>query len=280
MKLRPNVAQVFNLPCRRFLICASRSDRPIANRRHGRLETCATSLRAFTLLEVLLAVVIAAGLMVVALSYYQRAADLRSKLLEESERLATVRLLMDRLSSDLRTAFAEPRQGFSGTSDSLRFVHAGTPSPLNLADGALKLVTYGVVTNADGTNAVVIGFNRVEAPIVEFKIASTNAEPLSFNGGMDIASQTNQVVEPLTRAIRFAHFRYFDGASWRESWSAVELPLAVEASFGAEPISPEDDEYPYEVFRRVIFVPAGIMPEDPDDYLFPATGSPTMEGGL
>jgi len=63
-------------------------------------------------------------LLVVAISYYQRSADLRGKLLEESGRLTTIRLVMDRLSGDLRTAFAEPRQGFSGTVDSMRFVHA------------------------------------------------------------------------------------------------------------------------------------------------------------
>src|SRR5687767_16033490 len=87
--------------------------------------------RGFTLVEVILAVVIAAGLLVVAISYYQRATELRARLIEESERLTTIRLMMDRLSGDLRTAFAEPRQGFTGTSDSMRFVHAGSPMPGN-----------------------------------------------------------------------------------------------------------------------------------------------------
>jgi prepilin-type N-terminal cleavage/methylation domain-containing protein len=216
--------------------------------------------RAFTLIEVILAVFIAGGLLMVAISYYQRSADLRAQLLAESEKLTTIRLLMDRISMDLRTAFAEPRQGFSGTSDYMKFAHLGAPSPGNLADGAMKLVTYSVVTNATGTNSVVLGFNRVETPLVELRVASTtNREQLSFNGAMDpVATLTNQFVDPLTRAIRMVQFRYFDGAEWLQSWDGVGLPMGVEVTFGTEPPSPdEEEEYSGDLFKRVIFVPAG-----------------------
>jgi prepilin-type N-terminal cleavage/methylation domain-containing protein len=217
--------------------------------------------RAFTLIEVILAIAIAAGLLVVAISYYQRSAELRGQLLAESDRLTTIRLLMDRISLDLRTAFAEPRQGFSGTSDYMKFAHLGSPTPGNLAEGAMKLVTYSVITNnADGTNSVVIGFNRVEAPLVEMRVAApTNREALSFNGAMDpAATMTNIVVEPLTRAIRMVHFRYFDGSEWLDAWNGVDLPMGVEVTFGTEPpAQDEEEEYGGELFRRVIFVPAG-----------------------
>ena len=215
---------------------------------------------AFTLLEVILAVVIAAGLLIVAMSFYQRAADLRRQLLEEAERLATIRLLMDRMSGDLRTAFAEPRQGFVGGSDFMRFVHAGSPTPMNITEGALKLVTYSVITNAQGTNAVVMGFNRVEMPLVEMKVATGTNEPVAFNGAMDpmvSLTTTNRLEEPLTRSIRFVHFRYFDGSLWRDAWDGADLPLGVEVSFGAEPLPMEEPEYPYELFQRVVFLPAG-----------------------
>jgi type II secretory pathway pseudopilin PulG len=224
------------------------------------------NLSAFTLIEVILAVVIASGLLVVAISYYQRSADLRSQLLEESERLTTMRLMMDRLSGDLRTAFAEPRQGFSGTPDSMRFVHVGNPTPGNLGEGALKLVSYSVATNSQGTNAaVVIGFNRVETPLVELRTtsATTNSEPLSFNGAMDpTVALTNQVVEPMTRAIRFVRFRYFNGSEWMDSWDGVDLPRGVEATFGTEPVLPDDEVFGGEQFMRVIFVPAGRASSD------------------
>jgi type II secretory pathway component PulJ len=221
------------------------------------------------LIEVILAVAIASALLVVAISYYQRSADLRNQLLEESERLTTMRLVMDRIGLDLRTAFAEPRQGFSGTSDSMKFAHLGSPTPGNLADGAIKLVTYSAATNAPGligadtnstgTNAVVFGLNRVETPLVEMRIAGpTNSDALSFNGAMDpMASLTNNVVEPLTRSIRLVHFRYFDGSDWLDSWDGVDLPLGVEVTFGDQPAAADEEEYAGELFKRVIYIPAG-----------------------
>ena len=145
-------------------------------------------------------------------------------------------------------------------SDFIKFVHAGSPSPGNLAEGSLKLVTYSVVTNSGGTNGGVIGFNRLEAPLVEMRVAApTNREAISFNGAMDpMAMATNNFVEPLTRAIRLAHFRYFDGSEWLESWSGADLPLGVEVTFGTDPASEaEDEEYAGDLFRRVIYVPAG-----------------------
>lgn len=235
---------------------------PIANHKFQFSKNAASAEGAFTLIEVILAVVIAAGLLVVAISYYQSAAELRERLLEESNQLSTMRLMMDRVSSDLRTALAEPRQGFTGGSDFMRFVHAGSPTPGNLADGALKLVNYGVVTNAEGTNVAVIGFNRLEEPLVEKRVAATNQEAISFNGGMDpMATTTNAVVvaavEPMTRAIRFVQFRYFSGSEWLDAWDAADLPLGVEVTFGAKPASPEGEEYSGELFRRVIAVPSG-----------------------
>jgi len=229
---------------------------PVHSRRAQSASRC---LRAFTLIEVILAIVIAGGLLVTAISFYQRSADLRGQLLGESERLNTIRLLMDRMSLDLKTAFAEPRQGFSGTSDYMKFAHLGSPTPGNLAEGAMKLVTYSVITNAEGTNSIAIGFNRAETPLVEMRAATpTNREAFSFNGAMDpMVSVTNKFVEPLTRAIRLVHFRYFDGVEWSESWDGVDLPMGVEVTFGTEPPSPdEEEEYAGEVFKRVIFVPA------------------------
>jgi type II secretory pathway pseudopilin PulG len=243
-----------------------------------RRERRAPMVQAFTLVEVILAIGIAAGLLVVAISFYQRSAELRNQLLEESAKLSTVRLLMDRLSGDLRTAFAEPRQGFSGSGEHMTFVHAGSPTAMNISEGALKLVTYGVVTNTEGTNTTVIGFDRTEQPLIEMRSISTTTatnEVLSFNGAMDPTQTTNVVVEPLTRSIRYVQFRYFDGAQWRDIWDGVDLPVGVEVTFGFEPLPAEEDEifesvYPYEVFRRVIYLPGGRAVADPDSYLFPS----------
>ena len=115
------------------------------------------------------------------------------------------------------------------------------------------------ITNSEATNSAVIGFNRVETPLVEMRVASpTNREPFSFNGAMDpTATATNNIVEPLTRSIRLVHFRYFDGNEWLDAWNGVDLPMGVEVTFGTEAPAPEEEEeYGGEIFRRIIFVPA------------------------
>ena len=52
---------------------------------------------AFTLIEVVLAISIAIGIMLVLLFFYNQAATLRVQLVQQAERLSTIRLLMDRI---------------------------------------------------------------------------------------------------------------------------------------------------------------------------------------
>ena len=57
--------------------------------------------------------------------------------------------------------------------------------------------------------------------------------------------------------IQFLRFRYWDGSTWSETWSAPDLPIGVEVSLGGEPLPPEStaEEYPFELYRRVIYLP-------------------------
>ena len=77
-----------------------------------------STLSGFTLLEVILAVSIAIGIMTVALYFYQQSSMLRKDALEEMERIAAVRLVMDRLGMELRCAVngSELLPGLTGTS--------------------------------------------------------------------------------------------------------------------------------------------------------------------
>jgi hypothetical protein len=221
----------------------------------------------FTVLEVILAIVIAAGILVAALHFYRQAADLRARLLEEADRLTTIRLILDRMTWDLRTAFAQPQEGFTGSSAAMRFVKSDLPQRaawatgpfgrLTSAETDLKLITYHAATALEGTNLIVTGLARTEGPLVEWRslaalraVAGHEVEP---------AQATNRVDEPLTDAVRFVHFRYWDGLKWADSWDGTTLPLGVEVNFGIE-VLPDDatpEEYPYEVFRRVICLPSG-----------------------
>ena len=61
----------------------------------------------------------------------------------------------------------------------------------------------------------------------------------------------------LTDHVRFLHLRYWSEGDWVESWDGGDLPLAVEIVLGAEalPADLAPEEYPYETFRRVVYVP-------------------------
>jgi len=73
-------------------------------------------------------------------------------------------------------------------------------------------------------------------------------------------SDTGIISELLTEHLRFLKFRYWDGAAWQDLWNDLDLPVAVEVSLGglpmprAETLEEMDEEYPYELFRRVIYL--------------------------
>lgn len=83
----------------------------------------------FTLLEIALAVTIAIGIMVVALFFYEQSARLRKDALEEMDRITAVRLVMDRLSSELRCAVpgSDLLDGVKGSASSIEFIRLDPP---------------------------------------------------------------------------------------------------------------------------------------------------------
>ena len=238
---------------------------------HGRPHggNCGGFHAAFTLIEVLLAISIAIGILVVALYFYSRAADMRTQLLQESERISSIRLIMNRITTDLRCAYGTPSSGsaLSGSANSLSIVKTEVPSrfswtsdELSRSAGAetdLRRVSYRVTTSEDGTNTIVTGIIRTEAPLVEERTVVA----AQLEGSVTVASEAapKRAPEPLTDAIHFVRFRFWNGSAWQESWSGHALPRGVEVSLGVDPL-PEGllpDEYPSELFRRVIFLPGG-----------------------
>jgi type II secretory pathway pseudopilin PulG len=220
--------------------------------------------RAFTLVEVILAIGIAIGILVVGLYFHGQAANLRAQLLQESDRIATARLVMDRLTFELRNAFAQPQYGFTGDAASLRFVTAeapsraagnATPSIRGAAPRTdLRLVTYGLGKNIEGTNEVVTGLTRTEQPLLEKPHApSAFATPVTPDSTNVLALGP----EPLTGSIRFLRLWYWDGYGWSATWDSDQLPRGVEITLGAEPFAADAvlADYPGDIFRRVIYLP-------------------------
>ena len=223
---------------------------------------------AFTLVEVILAIAIATGLLVIALTFYRQATDLRGRILVESERLSVVRLVSDRLTADLRQArpVAGDAESFAGGSGSVRFTRAALAIPsAHGSDGAVSVgpdvvrVSYDTVTGPDGTNIVVLGLDRTESPLSARPRAKMPASAAPLDASVLAPVATNGPAELLTDQVRFIRFRFWDGGAWQESWTNQVPPPGVEVVLGTEPL-PDDatpETYPYEQFRRVVVVPAG-----------------------
>jgi len=252
--------------------------------RTWRLWNGAGRVRGFTLVEVILAIGIALGLLVVALYFYGQAADLRARLLQESDVISSVRLAFDRFAADLRTAYAQPQIGFTGDEASLRFVVAGLPGRATFKPGAwthpivqesdLQIVAYGVTRAIEGTNAIIAGLTRTEQPLLETPppvAGPTNAGPRAVNGGAE--PNAAPAATPWIDTLHFIRLAYWDGTGWADHWDAPSLPAGVEVCIGVEPLPPGIDplDYPYELFRRVIFLPGSRGTEEPEDWF--AAGS-------
>ena len=229
-------------------------------------QTLFRSARAFTLVEVILATVIATGILVVALFFHSQATNLRAQLLEESDRVAAVRLVMDRLTQDLRHAFAHSQHGFAADATSLRFVTVEAPTRADAGPNAsspyvnqrtdLRLVSYSLSKRLEGTNEIVLGVNHSTQPLAEKPGNRVAPETPSAAGA------TNSPVrgpEPLTDSIRFFRISYWGGNGWSETWNSSQPPRGVEVILGTDPL-PADaalEDYSGEIFRRVIYLPAG-----------------------
>ena len=261
----------------------------------------AGSRAGFTLVEVILAISIAVGILVVALYFYGQATDLRGRLIEEAERISSLRLCLDRLGGDLRQAFAQPQIGFTGTASSMRFVTAGLPlrsgpsaaswSQPILLESDLRIVTYAAHVSNEGTNQVVTGISRTEAPLLDkpptasFSTNSPAATATSAGAGATppvsptpTAPGAGRKGSPWIDSIHFLQLAYWDGSGWADHWDSSIPPEAVEVLLGAEALPEGTDplDYPFELFRRVIYLPGSRGADDPLD-LF-AVGSPLSPG--
>jgi hypothetical protein len=236
------------------------------------------------LLEVVLALSITIGLLVVVLYFYQQAARLRDSTLGATAGLAAVRLCMDRLGTELRTASGQPGS-FSGGARELEFLHCELPEPPGGGAGEtsigglpafrLRRIRYALPETDDPASGP--GLMRTETTVTaaapEPGVDSVAAEPPDTNDVWAVESTTAEAegtrvttAFPAAGAaaltlpeIRHLGFRYWDGTAWLDSWSGSSLPRGVEITLALESVSPDagPDAVPGEIFRRVIALPAG-----------------------
>lgn len=239
---------------------------------------------AFTLVEVVLAILIISGIMTVLLYFYHRAAQVRQAAIEEVEFLATSRMLFEQITTELRTARVVQDQflGLEGTSNSISFVCTSIPQMARWITATNESVVLAPATDLKrvsyrllgGTNTIEPrGVDRLEELVLGAAYTSgTNATEFVSGSDTNLLDEaetnlisTNRVFRgrpPLTDRVQFLNFRYWAGTNWIDSWSGLDLPGGVEITLGRDPMPAESsgEGYPFELYRRVIYLPNSTHP--------------------
>jgi len=242
----------------------------------------------FTLLEVVLALAIVLGLLVVVLFFHQQTARLRDHTLTDTAGLAAVRLCLDRLATELRSASSSAGT-FRGGPQDIEFLRCDFSAPLAWAVGTnaasslesfpVRRVRYGFRPPAeDGAGG---GVSRDELPFRPasqdlaldavdpvgyglFSIAGVGpAEGDSGDGGASPDSLGSGSLGVVLSELRYFQLRYWDGVAWSSAWANDHLPRGVEITVATEslPVDAPPDAMPVDVFRRVVALPtAPVLP--------------------
>jgi len=231
---------------------------------------CASGM---TLIEVVLALALSAGLMGAALAFYNRAVAVRTGLEDRIRIIEGERMIMERITNELRGAMTYPflGMGMEGGAEEIRFINPTLPGPAVWAvrkstdepvapQQDLQIVEYRLRGHEDEETGqwVIDGLERTRQKIISALTVEGPPDERSDSTDPDEESWDRNVESALLcGGIKFLAFRYFQDGIWLESWAGGDLPVAVEITMGLEPL-PEDtppEEYPYPVFRRVVYLP-------------------------
>jgi type II secretory pathway component PulJ len=222
--------------------------------------------RAFTLLEVLLAIGLASGLLGALFAFCNYAMNCRALVVKRIEFVTAERGVMDHLTNELRSAMVYPFLNIGMTSDgnTMSFISSCLPGPGAWAmpkvdemppppEQDMQMMTYRLRVDEETGEAT--GLERACQKILSSESATAGIE-----------------TQLVSSQIRFIKFRFFDGEIWRDAWRDSEqqedgdtpaalLPVAVEIILGGEPVpsgTTVDDYMKTSTFcRRVVFVPSG-----------------------
>ena len=255
---------------------------------------------AFTLLEVLLAVVISTGLLSTAMYFYHQSTRFRSDLIQETERIASARLILNRISSELRGTLHHPARnvGLKGGSNWVEFLKTEVPSgaswrePSEVASSAVypetgyRLIRYELAmknvidTGLDNTanremietlnlDESITGENGGDDPTMKQGDAIDRTERRLLTAKASTNSLTTIHIKPvrITDQLKYMQFRYLDSGNWVENWGGPNPPAGVEISLGIEPLSVTNllEGYTNHVFRRIIRIPTSTASTAPPE---------------
>lgn len=236
---------------------------------------------AFTLMEIILALTLSMGLIASVFAFYRRTAEIRDHLTHEMQKVDGQRAAMDRLTGEFQGAIVYPFLGIGleGTGDTVTFVNPvlvgpqawdtwtendPTAEPVRPRQD-LQMIGYRLRASRDGDDIVrVEGLERTSQTTLLAQMgdsADKVTRTIVSNGQVTDVEEGPEVEAVLvSSAVKFFAIRYWDGSAWQTAWGGGDLPLGVEITMGTEPL-PEGvaaQDYPYEVSRRVVFLPGGI----------------------
>ncbi len=210
--------------------------------------------RGFTLLEVIIALAIVVVLMTGVFVFYHRVSSAREKVMAQVQAIASTRLVMDHITNELR--YATKTITFGGESDRVYFYASLLPGPS----------IWAVTDVTESTPPP-----QSDRHYLEFRLRVTQPEDEDDQPIIEGVERVSRAFVPITGAdedqvntstllsahIKFIRLQYWNGQTWLATWNDSGIPTAVELVIGVEPL-PEDTEpaeYPYQTFRRVIFLP-------------------------
>lgn len=185
----------------------------------------AGSQRAFTLVELLVALAIFA--VITALSYRSLAAllDSREALEKDARKWRDVALFVGRFERDLGAVVPRLASGPSGTA------LAPVSSLLDLGGATAK----GLAVTRAGA---LLQQNALAAPHrIAYRLLDGRVERLAWTAA-DAAPRSEPAATPVLESVRALEFRFFTGAEWRPDWglpgTGAALPAAVEVAVTLE----------------------------------------------
>jgi type II secretory pathway pseudopilin PulG len=190
--------------------------------------------RAFTLVEVLIALGLILFLSASLLSYLWSLIDRRDTLITVAAQQSAAGAVLEQLEHDLSTTFAADTAGNAG----------------------VKGGVTGIVVRCRGTNLITQDTDLSDLQGSEIRLGPgvLSARRLTASPGP---------METVAEGVERIRFRYFDGKEWLEEFDSAakgELPVAIEASvwFGeAGPAAPSEDAPRTPDRTRVMVVPDG-----------------------
>jgi len=213
-----------------------------------------------TLIEVMLAIGIATGVMGGAMAFYQHALKVREGVLESIRAVEANRRVMDLMTKELRAATVHnfTKTGLEGQADEIAFVTTSLPGAEAWILGEredravipshdLTIVGYCLRYSEDPETGqtLIDGLERTLQKVLTLPV--TDEE-------LDIEST---LVSPY---VAFVNLRYFHQGAWLDSWTGGDVPMAVEITLGVEPLAEglEPDEYDSDSLKRVVFIPSAV----------------------